>query len=218
MTERAAIVVAAGSSSRFGGDKMMTEVAGRPLVVHSVEALVDHVDICVLVCRQDQLMTLASLALGASVVPGGSTRTESEMSGLAALGGDARLIGIHDGARPLVSDDLIETLFSTAAKVGGAVPVIEPDMPVLGRESLRPVDAVVAQTPQVFHGEVLFGAYVKAAQEGFSGHDTADVVQRYSDIEIAAVPGDPGNIKVTHLADLDLVRSGLEDPSHTEPV
>lgn len=216
MAGRAAVIVAGGTSTRFGSDKMMTYVEGRPLIAHTVDAMVPHVQLCVLVCRADHLETLEGIGMDATIVPGGSSRTDSEMSGLAAVGINADLIAIHDGARPCTEPELIERLFESANQVGGAVPVVKPDRPVLDRSTLDPVAASYAQTPQVFRGPQLLAAYVKAAQVGFEGHDTADIVTRYSKLEIAAVPGDPGNIKVTYPADLDLVREFLEDPSRSE--
>ena len=217
MIGRVMIVVAAGSSVRFGGDKLMSEVAGVPLVAHTVSAVRDHVDHCILVCRNDQIPALARLGLGAALVPGGPSRTASEMAGLAAIGDPAALIGIHDGARPLVSGALIDDLFETAARVGGAVPVVEPALPLVRKSDLTPVGrAVVAQTPQVFRGEQLLAAYVAAAKMGYEAQDTAEIAQRFGSLTIEAVPGEPGNIKVTEPGDIELVRSGLET-SRSEP-
>ena len=217
MIGRVMIVVAAGSSVRFGGDKLMSEVAGVPLVAHTVSAVRDHVDHCILVCRHDQIPALARLGLGAALVPGGPSRTASEMAGLAAIGDPAALIGIHDGARPLVSGALIDDLFETAARVGGAVPVVEPALPLVRKSDLTPVGrAVVAQTPQVFRGEQLLAAYVAAAKMGYEAQDTAEIAQRFGSLTIEAVPGEPGNIKVTLPGDIELVRSGL-GTSRSEP-
>jgi 2-C-methyl-D-erythritol 4-phosphate cytidylyltransferase len=196
---------------------MMTYVAGRPLIAHTVDAMAPHVRLCVLVCREDQLEPLEAIGLEATLVPGGVTRTDSEMSGLAAVGIKADLIAIHDGARPCATPELIEGLFDAADDVGGAVPVVKPDRPLLDRSTLEGVEASYVQTPQVFRGPQLLAAYVKAAQAGFNGHDTAEIVSRYSNLDIAAVPGDPGNLKVTYPADLGRVREFLEDPSRTAP-
>ena len=70
--------------------------------------------------------------------------------------------------------------------------------------------------PQVFRGPALQAAYRAAAASSFEGHDTADVVRAFSYLEIAAVAGDPDNIKVTYQSDLDTVRAAL-DPAHNEP-
>ena len=211
------IVVGGGSSSRFGSDKLMTEVAGQPLITHTIAALKDHVDVCVLVCRADQQDELNSLDLGVTIVAGGATRTDSEMSGLAALGGEYDLIGIHDGARPLISRELIELLFDKADEFGAAVPVLEPDTLLIDRRLLRPIqNATTVQTPQVFRGPALLAAYVGAAQTAFEGHDTVEVVHEFGDLTIAAVPGDPLNIKVTQPADLEKVADVLGGLSRNE--
>lgn len=209
------VVVGAGSSARFGGDKLMTPVAGRPLLAHTVAAVAPLVDHCVLVCRPDQQTALNRLELGVTIVPGGATRTASEMAGLAAVGGH-RLIGVHDGARPVVTPQLVEALFAAADQLGGAVPLLEPAGLIVEREPLSPLhSAGMAQTPQVFRGAELLAAFEAAEREGYDGHDTVEVVHRFSMLEVAAVPGDPGNVKVTYPEDLDLVRAMLAGPSRS---
>lgn len=211
------IVVAAGSSVRFGEDKILTMVAGIPLVAHTVAAVIDHVDRCILVCRTDQMPDLTPLVPRADLVAGGPSRTASELAGLEAIGEPARLVGIHDGARPMVTADLIETLFETAARVGGAVPVVPASGPIVGQSDLVPVEnAVIAQTPQVFRAEPLLAAYAAASAVGFEAQDTAAIARRFADIDIDSVPGEPDNLKVTVPGDLDLVRPGLET-SRIEP-
>ncbi len=190
---------------------MLMMVAGKPLVAHTVAAVIDHVDRCILVCRPDQMPVLAPLVTGADLFPGGPSRTASERAGLEAIGEPAHLVGIHDGARPMVPADLIEALFETAARVGGAVPVVPASGPIVGQSDLAPVaNAFVAQTPQVFRGEPLMTAYAAAAVVGYEAQDTAAIVRRFADIDIEGVAGDPDNLKVTVPGDLDLVRSGLE--------
>jgi 2-C-methyl-D-erythritol 4-phosphate cytidylyltransferase len=211
------IVVGGGSSSRFGSDKLMTDVAGQPLIAHTIAAVRDHVDMCVLVCRADQLDQLESLELGVSIVPGGATRTDSEMSGLTALSGEHHLIGIHDGARPLISGELIERLFDKAEAFGAAVPVLKPNTLLIDRRLHRPIEnAVTVQTPQVFRGPALLAAYVGAAKTAFEGYDTVEVVHEFGDLTIASVPGDPLNIKVTEPADLEKVIEILQGLSRNE--
>jgi 2-C-methyl-D-erythritol 4-phosphate cytidylyltransferase len=197
------VVVAAGTGSRFAGDKTLVEVDGRPLVAVTVERLKHLVDELVLVCRRDQWGVLADL--GVPLVEGGDTRTESEIAGLRALAGSHDLVGIHDGARPNVFPELVERLFAAAASSGGAIPVIAVG-PLVEVGSDRPVrDAFAAQTPQVFAAGPLLSAYTQAERDGFTGHDTADVVQAYTDLEVTAVDGDPRNGKVTFPEDLQIV-------------
>ncbi|MFQ5523590.1 MAG: 2-C-methyl-D-erythritol 4-phosphate cytidylyltransferase, partial [Acidimicrobiia bacterium] len=189
MAKRAMIVVGGGSSTRFGGDKLMSDVAGRPLVAHTLAAVASTAEVIVLVCRPDQQALLEQLNLGVIIVPGGATRTASEMAGLAGLSGEVDLIAIHDAARPLVSQDLVEALYRKAAQVGGAVPVVKTEQILIDRHTLRPLhDTGRAQTPQVFRGPELLSAYVRAAQAGFEGLDTADVMLRFGEVPIAVVP------------------------------
>ena len=211
------VVVAAGSSVRFGEDKMLMIVAGKPLVAHTVAAVIDHVDRCILVCRPDQMPLLSEMGVGADLVVGGPSRTASEMAGLEAIGEPAAVIGIHDGARPLVPPHLIQNLFETAARVGGAIPVLEASSPIVRRSDLIPLDhAFIAQTPQVFRGRPLMAAYSAAAAAGYEAQDTAAIARKFAEIEIETVPGDPGNLKVTLPEDFDQVRSALE-VSRSEP-
>ncbi len=222
MSTRAMIVVGGGSSSRFGSDKLLAEVGGKALVSHTVSAIRDLVDKCVLVSHPDIIERISSLGLGVEIVPGGSSRTLSEMAGLAVLGDEFDLIGIHDAARPLVDPKLVDQLFLSAETTGGAVPVQEPEDLLVDRGLLKPVDRPgVVQTPQVFRGPELHAAYLRSEQAGSEGHDTVEIVHRFGQLEIAAVPGDPANIKVTFPEDLELVRRIVrrraEDPSRSEP-
>jgi len=200
---RAMVIVAAGMGSRFENDKMMTPVDGRPLVSITVERIRPHVSQCVLVCRADQLDLISELDLGVTVAVGGPTRTTSEIAGLKELRRKPELIGVHDGARPNLTPPLIEELFQTARVVGGAVPVIEPSTMLVNSETLNPLDnAVAVQTPQVFRARELLDAYQRAEAEGVVGHDTLEIVQKYTTLEVAAVEGSPTNIKVTYPTDL----------------
>lgn len=209
MKARSMVVVAGGSSDRFGSDKLMVEVAGQPLIAHTIATISGLVDECVLVVRSDQVDRVRTLGLGVEVVPGGDSRTASEIAGIAAVGPSA-LIGVHDGARPLPDPMMIERLFARANEFGGAVPGLAPRSMLVNRDDLSPVvGAVRVQTPQVFWGPELKAAYLGAARDRYEGHDTADVVRQYTNLEIALVEGDPNNIKVTFPADLSAVLERL---------
>lgn len=215
MSKRAMIVVGGGSSERFGSDKLLADLGGRPLIAVTVSAVADHVDRCVVVVREDLLDTVSSLGLPAACVKGGATRTLSEMAGLAAIGEEVDLIAIHDAARPNPTSSLIESVFEAALEGGGAVPVVASEELLLKRATHRPApDYKRAQTPQAFSAQALLAAYAEAARAGFNGHDTAEVIQAFSDVEIAAVPGDPANLKVTYPEDLARLRA-LPDVSGT---
>lgn len=216
MLSRAMVVVGGGASTRFGGDKLMVDVDGLPLICHTIEAVIGHVDVCVVVCRADISEPVAELRPDVTVTTGGATRTESEMAGLAVIGQEVDLIGIHDAARPLVDGRTIDRLFETAEAAGGAVPLLAHDRLILDRETQLPVTSVLrAQTPQVFRAGDLMTAYSEAAAAGFEGHDTVEVMERFGDVKIIGIDGDPANVKVTYPGDLDRVRERLSGPSHT---
>jgi 2-C-methyl-D-erythritol 4-phosphate cytidylyltransferase len=208
----ALIIVAAGSSTRFEGDKMAAEVEGRTLLEFTIGRVLGLVSQLVVVCSPRLLETIQ--VDGVDLVPGGPTRTASEIAGLDAVAPDAELIGIHDGARPLVSPRLIERLFARAAEVGGAIPVLA--LPMMEKKTLKPLNrAVAAQTPQVFRAGSLRLAYRLAERDGVHGQDTADIVSRYTALSMAAVMGDEDNIKVTYPRDLDTVRSWLRSSARS---
>jgi 2-C-methyl-D-erythritol 4-phosphate cytidylyltransferase len=210
------IVVGGGSSTRFGGDKLIVEIAGRPLISHTLDSVVEHVDVCVAVCGPAAAQAVAASHPRVIITPGGSTRTLSELAGLSALGDEAGLIGIHDAARPAVRGSLVDRLFTLAAARGGAVPLVDPGRMILDRRTQQPVGGLRgAQTPQVFRGPDLMAAYARAADAGYDGHDTAEIMQRFAELEIVGVPGDPTNIKVTYPDDLSLVTDLLEGLSRT---
>lgn len=210
------VVVGGGSSNRFGSDKLLAEVGGRPLIAHTIDAVVAHVDICVVVCRAEIADTVTGLREDVTVTTGGATRTLSEIAGLAVVDPGIDLIGIHDAARPVVSAGMLDRLFSVAASEGGALPIVSYDRLILDRETHQPVSGLFgAQTPQVFRGPELMAAYEQAAQAGFAGHDTVETMQRFSDLRIVGLPGEPDNVKVTYRRDLERVREKLAGSSRT---
>lgn len=211
------IVVAGGSASRFGGEKLLVEVGDKPLISHSIEAVAGASDIVVVAARPDLVNPIEQLGHEAIVTMGGKTRTDSELAGLMALGREYDLIGIHDAARPLVTPELVETLFEKAEEVGGAVPTLPPPLPLVEKGALRPIpDVVTVQTPQIFRGPGLLAAYVRAAQTSVSAYDTVEVVQRFGDLDVALVPGEPTNLKVTYPEDIEKVKEILEDRARSE--
>lgn len=216
VTSRAMIIVGGGSSTRFGADKLLADIDGLPLVAYTIEAMVAHVDRCVVVCRPETVEEIENLRPDVVVTAGGSTRTLSEMAGLAALGGDADLIGIHDAARPVVRGWMIDRLFTVADHYGGAIPALVTEKLILDRKTHRPVPGVLrAQTPQVFRGPELMAAYVKAAQAGYDGQDTSEIMERFGNVTISVLPGDRENLKVTYPTDLEVVRQTITGRSRT---
>jgi len=149
-----------------------------------------------------------------AVVPGGSSRTKSELAGLQAVaalrttGASFDLVLVHDAARPFVSVELIDRLVAAAALDGGAVPGLAVTEPiyVLTGDTVTLIDGQDLrrmQTPQVFRTDAVLAAYAAAAATGFEGLDTAQTVERFCpDISVRVVAGDPANLKVTTATDL----------------
>lgn len=145
------------------------------------------------------------------VVTGGSTRHESEAAGLEQLAGAIEdgsidLVAIHDGARPFMTLDLLGSVISAARETGGAIPGLDVEEPLFRHdegavELLEQTSLRRVQTPQAFHAKPLLAAYRRARQVGFQGVDTAETIERFSDLAITVVPGDPHNIKVTFVED-----------------
>ena len=127
----AAVIVAAGTSSRMGGtNKILTVLENLPVICRTVDvfdkcAMIDEI----IVVTQQELLEKVSRYLKAydkmrMVVAGGETRTDSVMAGLAAVSDRAQLVAVHDGARPLVTDEVICRAVSKAKKFAAAAPAV----------------------------------------------------------------------------------------------
>ncbi len=212
-------MLAGGSGVRSGaaGNKVLARVGDRPLLTRPVEVLAGASDAIVAVARRADVETVSDLLARLdlerphAVVAGGASRHRSEVAGLAAaseLGAcdAADLIAVHDGARPLVTAELVERLYAEAERVGGAWPALAAHSvyrPAHG--GLQPAGELLrAQTPQVFRAAALHAAYERAAAAGFEGTDTLETVLRHGDLECGCVEGDPVNIKVTYPDDFTL--------------
>lgn len=218
-----AVIVAAGSASRMGGiDKVMAPLGGEPMILRTVRAFEDceAVKEIVIVTRQDLMGPIAELCSGftkiRSVVQGGSSRQESVKLGLLAFSKEVRLAAVHDGARPLVSGELIDKVIRAAHSYGAAAPAI----PVKGtikvfeggfiaatpdRSTLRAV-----QTPQVMDRDLLLGALEKAEQEGTALTDDCSAVEHIG-MRVRLVEGEERNLKVTTPLDLKIAELLLEE-------
>ena len=218
-----AVIVAAGSASRMGGiDKVMAPLGGEPMILRTVRAFEDceAVKEIVIVTREDLMGPIAELCSGftkvRSVVQGGSSRQESVKLGLLALSKEVRLAAVHDGARPLVSGELIDKVIRAAHSYGAAAPAIpvKDTIKVLeggfiaatpDRSTLRAV-----QTPQVIDRDLLLGALEKAEQEGTALTDDCSAVEHIG-MRVRLVEGEERNLKVTTPLDLKIAELLLEE-------
>jgi len=193
----AAVIVAAGSSQRFGTDKLNLLIEGEPVWFRSFRMFRDHplIDEVVVVTAKDKLPEIQSLATGAVVVTGGATRAQSARNGVAATSESCQIVLIHDAARPHVEPDLIKAVVSAAHTSPAVVPVLavtdtikqrSPD----GLVTLDRSQLVAVQTPQaVWRAEYL-------AAEFRDETDDVQVMERAGHAT-TTVPGNPRNIKIT---------------------
>jgi 2-C-methyl-D-erythritol 4-phosphate cytidylyltransferase len=217
-----AVIVAAGAGERLGLDrpKAFAPLAGRPLLAESIDRLdrcpwVDAIVIAAAPGWEEPTILLAEEVVATKVVScvtGGATRAESVRAAVADVHDAALVILVHDGARPLVSDAVVERLLQPLSEgYDGVVPVV-PVPDTLKRVSGGVVagtvprdDVVAAQTPQAF----LAPALRRGLEADLAGAtDCASLVERGGG-RVAVVEGDPRLLKVTTKDDLAIVEALL---------
>lgn len=213
-----AVIVAAGTASRMGGiDKVMASIAGQPMIVHTVRAFqnCDAIQEIVIVTRQDLIVPIMDLCHEfdkvQTVIVGGNNRQESVEIGLGALSNKAKLVAVHDGARPFITQNVIDRTVRAAHTYGAAAPAIAvKDTIKIAKDGLvvetperKTLQAV--QTPQVFDIDLLRGALAKVKQDGAEVTDDCSAVERLQ-MSVKLVEGDERNIKVTTPMDLKLAQ------------
>ena len=212
----AAIILAGGTGERFGkeGGKQLVEIGGKPILTWSVEAFdaVGDIGLIVIVCpaeRQGEYLSKAvdpfSFATPIVVAAAGSTRQESAFSGLELVPEEFEYVVMHDGARPLISADLIAHTIATLKgniDADGAVvahPAIDPLNVVENGVIVGTPDRRVfwnAPTPQVFRAGIYRRAHASALSDGFVGTDDSSLIERLGG-RVLVVEGKRDNIKLT---------------------
>lgn len=218
-----AVIVAAGSASRMGGiDKVMAPLGGIPMVARTVAAFqgCDAIGEIVIVTRPDLIRPISALCAGMdkvrAVVAGGSSRQESVGLGLNALSKNVELAAIHDGARPLITEAVIDRTVRAANSYGAAAPAVPVKdtikVVVGGLVEKTPERATLqgVQTPQVFDFDLLRGALKKAREENAAVTDDCSAVERLG-MKVKIVEGDERNLKVTTPMDLKIAEMLLEE-------
>ena len=223
MTTCAALIVAAGRGQRFGGNlpKQYAPLRGEMLLRRTLRAFCAHPGITrVLVAiHPDDAVIFAEAAKGlpqVSAVHGGAARQDSVRRGLEALATTAPdVVLIHDGARPMVSAALIDSVIAALALADGAVPAL-PVIDTLKRvdgtgavgETVSRENLARAQTPQGFRYSSILNAHRTFAGEALT--DDAAVLERAGQ-RVVTVPGDETNIKVTTMDDLARLTAALSE-------
>ena len=219
-----AVIVAAGSSKRMGYDKLDASLAGITVLERTLRAFDSsaYVDEIVIVTRMKKVPEVADLcaARGFSkvtkIIAGGKTRMESSLIGVSSVRTSAKLIAIHDAARPLVTEALIGRCVREAAEHMAAVPVIASTDTLKALDDSARITGTVdrervyrVQTPQVFESVLIKGALSSAVDSRSQLSDDSSAVER-TGFHVYTVAGEEENIKVTTPRDMLIAEAILK--------
>lgn len=215
-----AVVLAAGGSTRMNSfDKILFPVLGLPLVAWTLAAVAAAASVrrVILVVRPGQEARMARepwvREVGALVVTGGERRQESVAAGVDAC--DAEIVVIHDGARPLATSALVDTVAHAAWESGVAVPLVPLTESLRRLRNVSIVDWMdryglnLAQTPQAIRRQLLLDAYEAHDPWGSEGIVDETLLVQMAGSSVAAVAGERANVKVTVPADIEIVTAVL---------
>lgn len=221
----AALVAAAGSSSRMGGvNKLLEPLDGIPVLARTLTALqlAEQVDEIVVATREKDLVEISRLCQTygitkcTKVIRGGESRAHSVLLAALEVSSETELLAVQDGARPLVTPELIGRVITAAARCDAAAPAVPVKDTVktvredgaveqtLDRDTLRAV-----QTPQVFQADLLKAALQSAVESQIPITDDCSAVERLGKV-VFLVEGDEENLKITTPVDLILAEAILQ--------
>ena len=226
-----AIIVAAGSGSRMNNTntpKQFIPVCDVPLFLYSIKAFENNkqIDAIIVVVNKNQIEVAEYLSADCKLtklvkgfVPGGDTRQQSVLEGLKAakdIANDDSVVLIHDAARPLISDKIINENILAVREFNAAVTVIPATDTLLQSNdgesissSLKRNEIYQAQTPQSFKFKEIFEAHLEANKEGLAFTDDASLYNHYKQKPLHMVLGDRRNFKVTTEGDLLILKNYL---------
>ena len=223
ITHCAAVIVAAGQSSRMKGeDKILLQLEGRSVIDRTIEQFQnsEYVNEIVIVTRPDLKGYLQSLCKAnkydkvLSITEGGDTRVRSVMLGLDHVSDKRGLVAVHDGARPLVTVDLIQETIGKAETFHAAAPAIPVKDTIkiakncIVTQTPSRSDLYAVQTPQVFDFDLLRGALQNALQKNLPITDDCSAVEAMG-MSVYLTSGSEENIKITTPMDIDLAEAIL---------
>jgi 2-C-methyl-D-erythritol 4-phosphate cytidylyltransferase len=216
----AVILPAAGKSSRFGSDKLRAPLRGTPVVIHTVLTFVNHPGVASVIVAQGMDGPIATQADGrfepvhakVQVIRGGPNRAQSVWNALKQVPETIEWVAVHDAARPLVDQTLIDRVFAAAQEHGAAAPALA--MALTIKQATGPLPARVQktlprnelwamQTPQIFRRTELLGAFETCPIPLEEITDDAQLME-LAGRAVVLVPGDERNIKITTTIDLKL--------------
>jgi len=216
------VIVAAGNCTRFGRDKLIEPLAGKSVLARSLAAFEanETVSEIILVTQAERMTEIADLCFTMNlkklkkIVRGGDTRMKSSLAGVLHVSKKAEIILIHDAARPLVSQEVIEGTIHGAVLYGAAAPAVAVKDTVkltkdgiitktLDRSALRAI-----QTPQAFNADLIKGALTSAVQNGLDCTDDCAAAEAIG-ARVHITEGSDENIKITTPVDIDIAAAIL---------
>lgn len=215
------IIVAGGSSRRMGYDKLLADIAGEPVLIHTLRAFEYCGDIgqILLVAPESRVAFFQEMAAPfskvAGVLAGGAERHLSVWAGLQNVPPDFEWVAVHDAARPLVQPaDISETILK--AQEFGAAALAAPVSDTLNRASgdrfagdvIDRTGVWAMQTPQVFQRQRLIAAYTAVLSSGDLVTDEVSAVAKLGDA-VKLVPSSDLNFKITFPCDIELAHAVL---------
>lgn len=221
-----AVVAAAGKGKRMGGvEKIFIPLCGKPLVLHTLEALNNFSiinEIIVVVSRlscekvKREIVRRYHLRKVSQIVIGGATRTESVYKGLERINEETDLVLIHDGVRPFINNRIVTAAVREAMRSGAAVVSVPVTSTIKRVTQGLAVDSTLArdrlweiQTPQVFKRQLIKKAYRKAQLGGVQASDDSSLVEKMGH-RVKIVAGSYDNIKITTPRDLAVAEAILK--------
>ena len=214
------VVVAAGNSTRMGKDKLLLPLCGVPIIARTLTALngCKAVDEIIVVTSEDKLDSIGrmrseyDLSKLTKIVLGGATRTESALAGVCETSSKAKIICIHDGVRPFITNELVEDVVHYAVLYQAAAPAI-PVKDTIKRAKAGVVsetpdrsELFAVQTPQGFQADIIKAALTAAVADGHSYTDDCAAVEALG-VKTFLSRGSEENIKITTPPDLCLAES-----------
>jgi 2-C-methyl-D-erythritol 4-phosphate cytidylyltransferase len=217
-----AVIVAAGSGSRMGGDlpKQFLIINEKPVLYYTLQTFLNsYNDMQVILVLPVDYTDMGQEIIDAwfdkdriRITAGGDTRFQSVKNGLQMVDGDA-IIFVHDGVRCLLSEQLIHKCYESAVENGTAIPVVPSKDSVRflhdsGSEAVDRNKVMLVQTPQTFHSKILVPAFQIDYKEKFT--DEATVAEAFG-IKVILVDGEENNIKITRPIDLVVAAKILDE-------
>ena len=226
-----AVIVAAGSSNRMGGvNKQFLALNGIPVVARTLIAFqnCDYISKIIVVCKPEDANKIQNLSIKyhidklADITDGGTSRAQSVLNGVLRVDSNCNIVLIHDGARPLVSNEVIERVVNATAKHGAAtcavpmkdtVKVVNEDGIVVSTPNR--LSMVAVQTPQGFKIDLYKIAAEKAGQDIDKFSDDCSLVESAGN-SVCTVLGDYKNIKITTAEDICIATALLKENEQCE--